>query len=194
MTSTEDLTEQSSGSVELGARIKQFRLGRKLTQRQVAEFAEVSVSFLSQLERGVCGASIPTLSMIGKALGLSVADLFSDEPANNHRVLRSDERPQIKTASGATKFMLTRRPLQNLEVLEGLMVPGGTIGSNTHTHGDSQELLLVLSGNVRLTLDDVDYELSTGDSIEYRSSSTHGVTNIGQGEARVLWTISPPSL
>ena len=94
MTSTDGLTEQSSGSVELGGRIKQFRLGRKLTQRQVAEFAEVSVSFLSQLERGVCGASIPTLSMIGKALGLSVADLFSDEPASNHRVLRNDERPQ----------------------------------------------------------------------------------------------------
>jgi transcriptional regulator with XRE-family HTH domain len=194
MTSTDGLTEQSSGSVELGARIKQFRLGRKLTQRQVAEFAEVSVSFLSQLERGVCGASIPTLSVIGKALGLSVADLFSDEPASNHRVLRNDERPQIKTSSGATKFMLTRRPLQNLEVLEGVMAPGGSIGSNTHTHGDSQELLLVLSGNIRLTLDDVNYELGTGDSIEYRSSSTHGVTNIGQEEARVLWTISPPSL
>ncbi|AQT79942.1 hypothetical protein B1R94_12660 [Mycolicibacterium litorale] len=194
MTSGEDVVVDGSGSVELGARIRQFRLGRKLTQRQVAEFAEVSVSFLSQLERGVCGASIPTLSMIGKAMGLSVADLFSDEPASSHRVLRRDERPQIKTASGATKFMLTRRPLQNLEVLEGAMAPGGTIGSDSHTHGDSQELLLVLAGTVRLMLDGVEYQLGADDSIEYRSSSTHGVTNIGDDEARVLWIISPPSL
>jgi transcriptional regulator with XRE-family HTH domain len=194
MTSAEDMIEEGTGSVELGARIKQFRLGRKLTQRQVAEFAEVSVSFLSQLERGVCGASVPTLSMIAKALGLSVADLFSDDPANSHRVLRKEERPQIKTASGAMKFMLTRRPLQNLEVLEGVMAPGGSIGSSTHSHGDSQELLLVLAGLVKLTLDDVEYELGEGDSIEYRSSSTHGVDNVGETEARVLWVISPPSL
>ncbi|MDX1889668.1 XRE family transcriptional regulator [Mycolicibacterium sp. 050158] len=194
MTSAEHVMEEGSGSVELGARIKQFRLGRKLTQRQVAEFAEVSVSFLSQLERGVCGASVPTLSMIAKALGLSVADLFSDDPASSHRVLRRGERPQIKTASGAMKFMLTRRPLQNLEVLEGVMAPGGSIGSSTHSHGDSQELLLVLAGLVRLTLDDIEYELGEGDSIEYRSSSTHGVDNVGETEARVLWVISPPSL
>ena len=44
-----------------------------------------------------------------------------------------------------------------------------------------------------LTLDDVNYELGKGDSIEYRSSSTHGVTNIGQDEARVLWTIARPA-
>ncbi len=167
---------------------------RKLTQRKVADHADVSVSFLSQLERGVTGASVTTLRLIAEALGLSVADLFSEGTPPGHRVLRAADRPMIRTASGATKLLLTRRPLQQLEVFEGLMEPGETIGSRTHSHGDSQELLLVLAGTVLLDLDEHQFVLHADDSIEYRSSSTHGVTNAGPEQARVLWVISPPSL
>ena len=71
--------------------------------------------------------------------------------------------------------MLTRRPLQHLEVFEGIVHDGAMVGSRTHSHGDSQELLLVLEGSVRLILDDEEHAMDSGDSIEYRSSSTHCV-------------------
>lgn len=184
-------TDVSVGS--LGPRLRAYRQMRKITLRQVAEQAEVSVSFLSQLERGASGASIPTLHLIAEALGLTLADLFTVEPAPPHRVLRASERPVIH-APGVDKFMLTRRPLQNLEVLEGVLRDGATVGSRTHSHGDSQELLLVLEGSVRLIIDDEEHALASGDSIEYRSSSTHCVINDSGAEATVLWIISPPSL
>ena len=57
-----------------------------------------------------------------------------------------------------------------------------------------QELLLVLEGTVRLILDEEEHEMHSGDSIEYRSSSTHCVVNDSGAAARVLWIISPPSL
>jgi transcriptional regulator with XRE-family HTH domain len=183
-----------SASVDgLGLRIRAYRQMRKMTLRQVAEHAEVSVSFLSQLERGASGASIPTLRLIAEALGLTLSDLFSADPAPAHRVLRAAERPTIR-AAGVDKYMLTRRPLRHLEVLEGVVHPGGTVGSRTHSHGDSQELLLVLEGSVRLILDEDEHAMDCGDSIEYRSSSTHCVVNDGAAVARVLWIISPPSL
>jgi quercetin dioxygenase-like cupin family protein len=166
---------------------------RKMTLRQVAEHAQVSVSFLSQVERGASGASIPTMRLIAEALGLALADLFSAEPPIAHRVLRAADRPVIH-ATGVDKFMLTRRPLQHLEVLEGVVWPGGTVGSRTHRHGDSQELLLVLEGSIRLVLDQQEHELDAGDSIEYRSSIGHCVINDNGTAARVLWIISPPSL
>jgi transcriptional regulator with XRE-family HTH domain len=177
----------------LGPRIRSYRQMRKMTLRQVAEVAEVSVSFLSQLERGASGASIPTLHLIAEALGLTLSDLFSAEPAPAHRVLRAADRPVIH-AAGVDKYMLTRRPLRQLEVLEGFVHPGGTVGSRTHSHGDSQELLLVLEGSVRLLLGDEEHALDSGDSIEYRSSLTHCVVNGSGTTARVLWIISPPSL
>ena len=37
------------------------------------------------------------------------------------------------------------------------------------------------------------FELSTGDSIDYRSSTPHRLVNIGSDAAEVMWIISPPS-
>lgn len=188
-----DAMDTDVGVGNLGPRIRAYRQMRKITLRQVAEQAEVSVSFLSQLERGASGASIPTLRLIAEALGLTLADLFSAVPAPAHRVMRAADRPVIH-ATGVDKFMLTRRPLQHLEVFEGVLRDGARVGSNTHSHGDSQELLLVLEGSVRLLLDDEEHELDSGDSIEYRSSSNHCVVNDSGARASVLWIISPPSL
>src|SRR5215469_16735121 len=70
---------------DLGLRIRAYRRMRKMTLRQVAEHAEVSASFLSQVERGASGTSIPTLRLIAEALGLTLADLFSAEHSPAHR-------------------------------------------------------------------------------------------------------------
>ena len=191
--SVTDAIDTDVSAANLGLRIRAYRQMRKMTLRQVAGQAEVSVSFLSQLERGTSGASITTLRLIAEALGLTLSDLFSAEPVPAHRVLRAADRPAIR-AAGVDKFMLTRRPLQHLEVLEGIVHDGAMVGSRTHIHGDSQELLLVLEGSVRLILDDEEHALDSGDSIEYRSSSTHCVANTSGTVARVLWIISPPSL
>jgi mannose-6-phosphate isomerase-like protein (cupin superfamily) len=54
-------------------------------------------------------------------------------------------------------------------------------------------LFVVVSGRVHLQLGERVYELETGDSIDYRSSTPHCVTNAGDDVAEVLWVISPPS-
>src|ERR671930_49034 len=37
------------------------------------------------------------------------------------------------------------------------------------------------------------FELERGDSIDYRSSTPHRISNLGQELAEVMWIISPPS-
>ncbi|MCI9264830.1 MAG: helix-turn-helix transcriptional regulator [Oscillospiraceae bacterium] len=44
--------EKDPEAVAIGRRIKQARLGRKMTQEKLAEEAETSIQFLSQLENG----------------------------------------------------------------------------------------------------------------------------------------------
>ena len=178
---------------DIGARIRAFRKTRRLTLKAVASHAGVTESFLSQVERGTSGASVSTLRLIAEALGLSLSDLFSENGAPLHRVLRPEDRPKIR-AAGVVKQMLTQRPLRELEVLEGEFQPGASTGGVEYTHGDSQELLYVLDGTVELMLGGERYTLTGGCTMEYRSSVAHGVTNVGAGTARLLWIISPPSL
>ncbi len=177
----------------LGTRLRNFRQGRKLTLKQVATQAGVSESFLSQVERGASGVSVSILHTIAGALGLTVADLFDDTTNFGYRVVHQKDRPMIRVP-GVQKFMLTRQPLQSLEVLECEYEPGASTGGTGHKHGDSQELLVVLEGELVIAIDGQSHVMHDGDSIEYRSSSPHSVTNMSTKTARGLFVITPPSL
>lgn len=55
----------------LGEKIKKERLNRGLTQEELAEKANLSVSFMGQIERGERKLSVDTLVKIGNSLGIS---------------------------------------------------------------------------------------------------------------------------
>jgi transcriptional regulator with XRE-family HTH domain len=59
-----------------GKRLRALRRKRDFTQERFAEIAEISVDFLSLVERGINGPSFDTLDRMAKALRLQVMDLF----------------------------------------------------------------------------------------------------------------------
>jgi transcriptional regulator with XRE-family HTH domain len=180
--------------VDVGERLRAIRRLRRVTLKTVADRAELSESFLSQVERGRANASVASLKRIAAALGVNVADLF--EPNGRQarpRVLRRENRPALAFGTLGRKFMLTPRPLEHLQVTVGELDAGGSTGDEPYTHGDSEELLVVLSGIVSVQLATQVFELCTGDSIDYRSSTPHKLSNIGGDPAEVMWIISPPS-
>jgi transcriptional regulator with XRE-family HTH domain len=180
---------------ELGERLRSIRHRRRATLRAVAERAEISESFLSQIERGRAAASIATLQRIAGALGVSVADLF--EPGGDRgepRVLRRDRRPTLAFGVLSRKFLLTPRPLESLEVFIAELDVGGATAEEPYSHGDSEELVVCLDGEIERQLGEETHELGRGDSIFYRSSVPHRVVNAGEDVAEVMWVISPPSL
>ena len=179
--------------VDVGERLRDIRRLRRATLRTVAARAGVSESFLSQVERGRASASIASLRRIAGALGVSVADLFEPGGPPRPRVLRREERLSLAFGTLGRKLLLTPRPLQQLEVFVGELDPGGSTGAEPYAHGDSEELFVVLTGSVQLELGGDRHELGTGDSIDYRSSTPHRVTNVGEERAEVMWIISPPS-
>jgi transcriptional regulator with XRE-family HTH domain len=180
--------------VDVGERLRAIRRLRRITLKTVAERAELSESFLSQVERGRANASVASLKRISAALGVNVADLFEPNGSvSRPRVLRREARPTLTFGTLGQKFMLTPRPLEHLQVILGEFDAGGSTGDEAYTHGDSEELLVVLAGIVSLQLGTEIFELSTGDSIDYRSSTPHRLTNLGGDRAEVMWIISPPS-
>ncbi len=183
-----------SERVDVGERLRAIRRLRRATLKTVAERAELSESFLSQVERGRANASVASLKRIAAALGVNVADLFEPNGSTGRpRVLRREARPNLAFGTLGRKFMLTPRPLEHLQVIVGELEPGGSTGDEAYTHGDSEELLVVVEGVVSLQLGSDTFELSTGDSIDYRSSIPHRLVNIGGDPAEVMWIISPPS-
>ena len=53
------------------------RAGARMTQEDLSERAQISVSFLSMIERGERSPHLETLAKIAEALQVRMADLFS---------------------------------------------------------------------------------------------------------------------
>lgn len=99
---------------KIGARIKEFREARGLTQAQLADILGKSIETISNFERGKVLTSIHTLEQLARHLGVAVKDFFSDEPPA----------PMVQEAMSphvlAIRNALAVLPEDDLEVLAGV--------------------------------------------------------------------------
>lgn len=62
----------------LGAKIKEYRKKENITQEQLAELADISLSHMSNVETASASVSLPALKLIADALGVTLDDLLVD--------------------------------------------------------------------------------------------------------------------
>lgn len=184
--------ELYDGVSDVGQAVRALRMRRKMTLKEVSVGTGLSQSFLSQLELGRSNASLQSLQRIAKALGIQVAELFRRD-GFEEVVLRKADRPALAYGILGRKHLLTPQTAQNLEIFLGEFAAGGSTGEEQYTHGDSEELFLVLKGRVDLHLGEEVHSLDAGDRAIYKSSVPHKTVNTSDEPAEVLWVISPPS-
>jgi transcriptional regulator with XRE-family HTH domain len=71
--------------VLLGKRIQFYRKQRQLSQAALAEKADISITFLSKIERGLKYPTSDTLSGITNGLGVEVYELFRQDETPEER-------------------------------------------------------------------------------------------------------------
>jgi transcriptional regulator with XRE-family HTH domain len=64
---------------KFGKRLQTLRRQSGLTQEQLAQAAQISVDFLSLVERGINAPSFENLEKLAKALGVPIRELFNFE-------------------------------------------------------------------------------------------------------------------
>lgn len=108
----------------IGQRIRELRTQRpeRWTQEELAERAQISVSFLSMIERGERVAHLETLAALSQSLGVSLAELFAGtelEDPENADLLRP-------LSDFARARRLTRRDVEKLLGVARAMFTGQT--------------------------------------------------------------------
>ena len=63
--------------MKIGEKLRKLRLSKGMTQEELAERADLTRTFISQLERDLTSPSVDTLEMILRALGTDLKDFFS---------------------------------------------------------------------------------------------------------------------
>lgn len=70
----------------IGANIKHYREQAKLTQVQLAEQAQISISYLSKIEAAGCNKSlsISVLNQIANMLGIEINEFFKEVTSDDN--------------------------------------------------------------------------------------------------------------
>ena len=63
--------------LQLGERVKYFRQLSKFTQAQLAEKADLSVNYVSEIETGMASPTLKTLLKLAQALNVEIEELFN---------------------------------------------------------------------------------------------------------------------
>jgi len=66
----------------LARNLKYFRIQRQFSQAQLAEKANISITFLSNIERGKMFPKVETLSRLTESLNVGVHELFQPDLAS----------------------------------------------------------------------------------------------------------------
>lgn len=59
-----------------GKRVREIRLGKNMSQGDIAKILNVHRTYVSSIERGIRNPSLLTMAKIAKALGVSIEELI----------------------------------------------------------------------------------------------------------------------
>jgi transcriptional regulator with XRE-family HTH domain len=173
-----------------------LRLYREKTghnQSEIAQQAGISVSMLSQIERGTVAPSIETLIQVCSVLDIDPSELFRQIGSQNPvRIHRKGERLR-NTLKGVEyeQLMTSNHPTYLAEMFLIEVSPGKSTTFSGGGH-EGAEMGYVLSGGALLTVDTEEYRINEGDSIYFNAQLPHRLANRGKGTFRAIWSISPP--
>ena len=179
--------------MDIGANLRRMRISLNLTQEELADRAELSKGFISQVERNLTSPSIATLTDLLECLGSSLKSFFSDSA--EERIIFSREQHFVKTdeetLKGSITWLVPNAQKNRMEPMLVELGPGGR--TQELSPFDGEELGYVLSGSIVLLHGSAQHKLTAGESFCLHPTAPHAIHNVSQRKARFLWISTPPS-
>jgi transcriptional regulator with XRE-family HTH domain len=173
-----------------------------MTVRGTAQLVGVSPSLISQIERDKVNPSVSTLWALVSTLGLTMGDVFPDEPggpsgtqpitppAPGGPVTAPRARSTINLETGVQWERLTAGGDSLVEFLRVVYPPGAaSCDEDSLVRHSGKEYGYVLSGRLGVCVGFDEYELEPGMAISFDASSPHRLWAIGENPAEAVWVV-----
>lgn len=176
--------------MEIGTRIKELRILKGLTQEELADRAELSKGFISQLERDLTSPSIATLVDILQCLGTNINDFFAVSSDEQVVFRKTDYFEKSDTELlNKIEWIIPNAQKNMMEpILLTLQAGGSTYPDNPH---EGEEFGYVLQGAVTIHIGSATHRAKKGESFYFVPSKKHYITS--KSGAVLLWVSTPPS-
>lgn len=180
-------------SESVGSRIKALRIERGLTLAKLSQRANISISYLSQIERDKTTPSLNTLTGIARAFDVGLRYFFEtdDEVANVVRAHDNLDGSDPSAWLGRVRLTIEEGD-DRFEVYRMVIRPHTPPQQRAPYPGE--EFGFVLAGELTVTLGGEQFELAIGDSIHYDALQPHAWSNQGNEPCVLIWARSPSRL
>lgn len=178
--------------MKIGHKIKELRVMKNLTQEELADRAELSKGFISQLERDLTSPSIATLVDILQVLGTDLTEFFQDTTEEQIVFHDSDYfEKEDEDLGNKIEWIIPNAQKNIMEPIRLTLAPGGsTYPDNPH---EGEEFGYVLSGSITIHIGNKKYKAKKGESFYFTPGSTHYIKASEKNGATLIWVSSPPS-
>ncbi|MDY0191490.1 MAG: XRE family transcriptional regulator [Desulfuromonas sp.] len=178
----------------IGKKLKTIRLANDLTIQQLSTQSGVSSNMISRVERGLTIPSVAILLKLSSVFDKSV-DYFVEEVSSTHEVVFTTAGQRKSTVYEDNSNMITESFNAGLRDPQFMSfhctIPYGGKSGTANMYHPGEELIYLLNGCLQVEIIDEKYILHSGDSLSFKSHLPHSWVNIGDGEANVMWTLSP---
>ena len=181
--------------IVVGHKIRKLRTSQEMNLQELAKKTNLTPSSISQIERGLSNPSLNALRRLARAMGVPVFYfLTGDEIDEAEIIVRANQRKVIKDPKSNVSYELLSPNLnKKMEIISLELEPGKKSSNDYYTH-DGEEACVVLSGHITILLGEANYDLKTGDAIQYNALIPHQYINNDKDlKAQLLFVITPPS-
>lgn len=187
-----------------GRRIREMRKRRGLTLKEVAEATGYTIGHISQIERDLKSPSLVALRKIAACLNCSEVWLIMDDSelsaksseegkkSKESYLMRKENRIPMKIPEIDVSYSIfTPSKLPNAQEAQmtGLIVrlkPNTWVTEKMISHGNYDESLLLLKGDLELRIDNSTYMIYEGDSFYIPKNCLHNYLNTSNEEATII--------
>lgn len=181
----------------LGENIKNYRISKGLSLKELSNDIDISPSMLSQIESGKANPSLNTLKLISKYLDIPMFSLFMEKNINSAMVVRKENRIRITSGSSdSDEYQLSYDLLSpdmkgDLQLCE-MRLSGFQYNSDDFNVHKGEEVAVCSLGVIELLLEESSIILNTGDSVRIPSQTKHMWRNPNKDDCAIIFAISPP--
>ena len=178
--------------MDIGSKLKEIRTLKGLTQEELADRAELSKGFISQLERNLTSPSIATLTDILQCLGTTLGEFFNETPEEQVVFGKTDYFEKYDAElKNEIRWIIPNAQKNMMEPIRLSLSPGGsTYPDNPH---EGEEFGYVLLGSITLVLGKRRIKVKKGESFYFKADSTHYIQAGQKTGAVLIWVSTPPS-
>jgi len=185
---------------ELGRKLRQLRLRKKIALVDLGKHTGLSSSMLSQPENGKMIPTLPTLARIAMVFDVGLDHFFGDKGGRKlfsvvraQERMRFPERADVPVPAYFFECLTFATQGKGLQAYLAEFPQRAADEGSQHFH-EGFEFLFVLRGSLTIRFQGEDHQLQAGDSVLLDSSEPHSYRGSGQEGATAIVVTAPPRL